>query len=71
MNVPNQKVSAATAAAALACILVFLLTNYAHIDIPPAVSDAITTIVVFVAGYFTPHSASDVAQITHTEQKGP
>ena len=52
MNV-NPKVTAAVLAAAVTTIIAWLLT-LAGIELPNQVQGAITSILVFVAGYMTP-----------------
>jgi hypothetical protein len=59
MNI-NPKVTAATVAGALTTIIVWLLT-FAGIDMPVVVQGAITSILVFAAGYATPSSSGDHA----------
>jgi len=54
MNI-NPKVTAATVAGAATTIIVWLLT-FAGIDMPVVVQGAITSILVFTAGYLTPAS---------------
>ena len=54
MNV-NPKVTAAVLAAAVTTVIAWLLT-LAGIQLPNEVQGAITSILVFVAGYMTPAS---------------
>jgi len=54
MNV-NPKVTAAVLAAAVTTILAWLLT-LAGVELPNQVQGAITSVLVFVAGYMTPAS---------------
>ena len=59
---PARKVTAATLAAALATILVWVLNSFvlsAAQQIGPEVAGAITTVLVALAGYFTPPAAQD------------
>lgn len=59
---PARKVTAATLAAALATILVWVLNTFvlsAAQQISPEVAGAITTVLVALAGYFTPPAAED------------
>jgi hypothetical protein len=59
---PARKVTAATLAAALATILVWVLNSFvlsAAQQISPEVAGAITTLLVALAGYFTPPAAQD------------
>jgi hypothetical protein len=53
--VPEKKVTAATLAGAIVTILIWIL-HLAHIKIPAEVATALTTIIVFVAGYLAPHT---------------
>jgi ABC-type enterobactin transport system permease subunit len=53
--VPEKKVTAATLAGAIVTILIWIL-HMAHINIPAEVATAITTVIVFVAGYMAPHT---------------
>jgi uncharacterized membrane protein YjjP (DUF1212 family) len=53
---PEKKVTAATLAAAITTIVVWILHSAAHVDIPPEVSAAIATVLVGVAGYLAPHT---------------
>jgi len=48
----NPKVFAATTAAAITTIAVWLLT-YLHVTVPGEVQGAITTVIVGLAGYLT------------------
>jgi uncharacterized membrane protein YjjP (DUF1212 family) len=54
MNV-NPKVTAAVLAAAVTTILAWLLT-LAGVELPNQVQGAVTSVLVFVAGYLTPSS---------------
>ena len=59
---PARKVTAATLAAALATILVWVLNTFVLSpaqQIGPEVAGAITTVLVALAGYFTPPAAGD------------
>ena len=59
---PARKVTAATLAAALATILVWVLNSFvlsAARQIGPEVAGAITTVLVALTGYFTPPAAQD------------
>ena len=59
---PARKVTAATLAAALATILVWVLNSFVlstEQQIGPEVAGAITTVLVALAGYFTPPAAQD------------
>lgn len=51
----NPKVTAAVLAAAVTTVIAWLVT-YAGIELPNEVQGAITSILVFVAGYMTPAS---------------
>ena len=56
MNV-NPKVTAALVAAAVTTILAWLLTLLG-VELPNEVQGAVTSVLVFVAGYLTPADAS-------------
>ncbi|MGE5761081.1 MAG: hypothetical protein ACM37V_12075 [Gemmatimonadota bacterium] len=59
---PARKVTAATLAAALATILVWVLNTFVLSppqQIGPEVAGSITTVLVALAGYFTPPAAED------------
>ncbi len=56
----NPKVTAAVLAAAVTTIIAWLLT-LAGLVLPNEVQGAITSILVFVAGYMTPASTGDHA----------
>ena len=53
---PEKKVTAATLAAAVTTIVVWLLRVFAHIEVPAEVALAISTVAVGVAGYLAPHT---------------
>ncbi len=53
---PEKKVTAATVAAAVVTILVWILRTFADIDIPAEVAVALSTVAVGIAGYFAPHT---------------
>jgi uncharacterized membrane protein YjjP (DUF1212 family) len=54
----NPKVTAAVLAAAVTTIIAFLL-SLAGVTLPNEVQGAITSVLVFVAGYMTPSTAVD------------
>jgi hypothetical protein len=54
--VPEKKVTAATVAAALVTIVVWVLRTFADVEIPAEVAVAISTVLVAIAGYFAPHT---------------
>lgn len=54
--VPKPKVVAATLAAAITSVIVWILSAYAGVEIPPEVAAAITTLIAFGAGYLTSES---------------
>lgn len=58
----NPKVTAALVAAAVTTILAWLLT-LAGVEVPNEVQGAITSVLVFVAGYMTP---ADTASGKHS-----
>ena len=53
---PEKKVTAATVAAAVVTIVVWILRTFADVEIPAEVAVAMSTIVVALAGYFAPHT---------------
>jgi hypothetical protein len=53
--VPEKKITAATLAGAIVTIVIWIL-RLAHVDVPPEVAAAITTILAAVAGYLAPHT---------------
>ena len=69
MNI-SPKVVASTLAAAIVTILVWALNQFAHIAIPDYVQGALTTILVSLGGYFTPHPALSVTAETRQEARG-
>lgn len=48
---PTDKVTAAGAGGALAALLIFLLHQYAHVDVDAVTSTALATLLAFAAGY--------------------
>ncbi|HEY7483139.1 MAG TPA: hypothetical protein VH912_01635 [Streptosporangiaceae bacterium] len=70
---PEKKVTAATLAAAVTTIVIWILRTFAHIDIPAEVAVAISTVVVAVAGYMAPHThRPDLAAPANTKaDSGP
>lgn len=54
----NPKVTAAVLAAAVTTILAWLLT-LAGVELPNQVQGAVTSVLVFVAGYLTPAESSE------------
>lgn len=59
-NRPIQKVYVPAAVGSFVTILVWVLQTYAGTDLPPAVIAAITTLLMFGAGYITPLRAEEV-----------
>lgn len=51
---PSTKVSAATLAAALGTIVVWVLKHYANVEISDAVTGAIVVILTLLCGYLIP-----------------
>ena len=69
---PEKKVTAATLAAAVVTIVVWILHSAAHVDIPPEVAAALATVLVGVAGYLAPHThRPDLAPATAHPQRLP
>jgi len=59
-NVPARKVVVSTLAAAISTVLIWLLkTAMPDLVIPQGVESAITTILVFLVGYYTPPASRD------------
>jgi len=54
--VPEKKVTAATVAAAVTIVVVWLLRTFAHVDVPAEVALAISTVAIAAAGYLAPHT---------------
>lgn len=50
---PKPKVVAAGLAGAATAIILYLLSNFAHIDVPGEVGAGITTVLAFLFGYIT------------------
>jgi hypothetical protein len=53
--VPEKKVTAATLAAAVTTIVIWILRLF-DIEVPAEVALAISTVVVAIAGYLAPHT---------------
>jgi uncharacterized membrane protein len=53
---PEKKVTAATLAAAIVTIVIWILRTFADVDVPAEVAVAISTVVVAIAAYFAPHT---------------
>ncbi len=51
---PTNKVLAGTAAGALSAIVAWGVKSLGHIDVPPEIAVAITTVVTFVVQYWVP-----------------
>lgn len=51
---PVRKVATGTATGGIVTVLVWALKTYAAVDIPAEVAAALTTVLSFVVGYFTP-----------------
>lgn len=61
---PSTKVTAATVAAAVATILVWLVQSQGWVDdIPAGLEAAITTLLTLVAGYFVPERNPSASMI--------
>lgn len=64
---PEKKVTAAAIAGAVVTIVVWIL-QLSHIDVPPEVAAAATTLLSAVAGYLAPHThRSDLVPPATTE----
>jgi uncharacterized membrane protein len=60
---PTYKVAAASIAAAVGAILIWLVEHYGGVDLPPPVEAAIVVVLTFVAGYVVPeHNPSRSAR---------
>jgi hypothetical protein len=53
--VPEKKVTAATLAAAVTTIVIWILRSF-DVEVPAEVALAISTVVVAIAGYLAPHT---------------
>ena len=68
--VPEKKVTAATLAAAVTTIVIWILRAF-DIEVPAEVAVAISTVVVGIAGYLAPHThRPDLAARPSTPAKG-
>lgn len=56
---PVRKVAAGGVAGAIVTIAVFVLKNFAKIDIPSEVASALTTVVTFLISYIVPPGADE------------
>jgi putative flippase GtrA len=54
---PRPKVAAAGIAGAITTIVIWILNSLLGVEVPPEVAAAITTVLAFLAGYFTPQSS--------------
>ncbi|WP_433173891.1 hypothetical protein [Actinoallomurus sp. CA-150999] len=67
----EKKVTAAAIAGALVTIVVWIL-HLSHVDVPPEVVAAATTLLSAVAGYFAPHThRPELAPPATTAQNPP
>lgn len=57
-NILNRKVSAGALAGALSVVVVWVLGEYAEVEIPPEVASAITTVFTFIVAYFVPERSN-------------
>jgi hypothetical protein len=70
-TVPEKKVTAAAIAGAVVTIAVWIL-HLSHIDVPPEVVAAATTLLSAVAGYLAPHTPRpDLAPPATTTEHPP
>ena len=53
---PTRKVGTGALAGAVSIVLVWVLGNVIHIDVPATVASAITTIMTFVTSYLVPEA---------------
>lgn len=58
--VPSQKITAYAAASALTIVVCWLLSTYAHVDVPLLVQGALSTLFGFAVGYLVPPADRDV-----------
>lgn len=58
--VPAQKITAYGAASAVTIIVCWLLSTYAHVDVPLLVQGALSTVLGFAVAYLTPPADRDV-----------
>jgi uncharacterized membrane protein YjjB (DUF3815 family) len=56
---PIRKIQVAALGGAISTLVVFLMEQYGHVQIPAAVATAITTILSFLISYFVPPAAQD------------
>ena len=56
---PVRKVAASGVGGALATLILWALAQFANFHPEPEVAAAITTVITFLVGYFTPPSAKD------------
>lgn len=64
---PTRKVTAATLGAAVASIIVTLITEFTGADLPVGVEGAIAVLVTFVAGYLTKEGWTDEPRDPHRQ----
>ncbi|KST69012.1 hypothetical protein [Mastigocoleus testarum] len=69
-SVPAQKVTVATAAAAIVQLSVGISEVYLNKPVPTAISGPITTLVVFIAGYITQPAKRDQIKIQSDSHDG-
>lgn len=67
---PSYKVTASTAAAAFAYILVWLINETTTLVIPASVEFAVTVLVVFIAGYFLKEKLPSPSTLDHLIEQG-
>lgn len=67
-NQPARKVYAGTIAGALTTVIVWLLRDLAGLSVPEPVAVALTTLIVFLAGYYMPPSEMDQVVVPPQEK---
>jgi predicted RNase H-related nuclease YkuK (DUF458 family) len=60
VSAPIDKVAYSLYTGAVVSVVVWGLRNYAHTDIPPEVSAALTVLLSGIVGYFTPLRSHEV-----------
>ena len=59
---PTPKVATGALAGALSVIIIWILGQF-HINVPPEIASAFTTVISAGASYFAPHSQPTAAQV--------
>lgn len=67
---PSTKVTAATLAAAISSVLVWLLKSYGGVEVPDAVQGAIVVILTLATGYLVPEQSPAPSAFAAVRRKG-